>query len=130
MLDRAAGEAILARVDAALNELAEVRRQIVALIPPAAVNGAGAEDADDLADALIDTTSAGARTGFARDTTAMWCRTVPGVGVWRALAGTHRGTAAAHRKEKASRLTAVRRRDDAGSACALRTEDMAVSRFR
>ena len=54
------------------------------MIPPAAVNGAGAEDADDLADALIDTTSAGARTGFARDTTAMWCRTVPGVGVWRA----------------------------------------------
>ena len=54
MLDRAAGEAILARVDAALNELAEVRRQIVALIPPAAVNGAGAEDADDLADALIE----------------------------------------------------------------------------
>jgi hypothetical protein len=40
-------KAILARVDAALNELAEVRRQIVALIPPAAVNGAGAKDADD-----------------------------------------------------------------------------------
>jgi hypothetical protein len=122
-------DAILARLDAAIRELLELR---------AAVVGAEAADecsstttpADDLADALIDTTSAGARTGFARDTTAMWCRTVPGVGVWRALAGTHRGTAAAHRKEKASRLTAVRRRDDAGSACALRTEDMAVSRFR
>jgi hypothetical protein len=101
VLDRAAVEALLARLDAALSEIAEVRRQVVELMPPAAANGAGAEDADDLADALIDTTSAGATTGFARDTTAMWC-TVPGVGVWRALAGTHRGTAAAHRKEKAA----------------------------
>ncbi len=123
-----AGPDLLERIDAILTAVLELR---------AAVVGAEAADecsstttpADDLADALIDTTSAGARTGFARDTTAMWC-TVPGVGVWRALAGTHRGTAAAHRKEKASRLTAVRRRDDAGSACALRTEDMAVSRFR
>jgi hypothetical protein len=66
LLDRATGEALLARLDAALNEVAEVRRQVVELMPPAAASGAGAEDADDLADALIDTTSAGARTGFAR----------------------------------------------------------------
>jgi hypothetical protein len=56
VLDRAAAEALLARLDAALSELGEVRRQVVALIPPAAVNGAGAEDADDQAEALLDTT--------------------------------------------------------------------------
>ncbi len=65
-----AGPDLLERIDAILTAVLELR---------AAVVGAEAADecsstttpADDLADALIDTTSAGARTGFARDTTAM-----------------------------------------------------------
>ena len=64
---------LLRRFDAALSELAELRAELVALMPPAEVNGL---DADDLADGnLLDTTSAAARFGFPQNTIRKWCRT-------------------------------------------------------
>ena len=80
MLDRTAGEALLARVDAALSELAEIRRQVAALLPPVEENGL---DADDLADGnLLDTTSAAERFSYDRHTLARWCR-MEGLGIRR-----------------------------------------------
>jgi hypothetical protein len=46
VLDRATGEALLARLDAALSEVAEVRRQVAVLIPPPEGNGLDADDGE------------------------------------------------------------------------------------
>jgi hypothetical protein len=74
LLDRATGEALLARLDAALNEVAEVRRQVVELMPPAAANGAGT-DTDDFAEYLqIDAASAQSRFSIPQDTLRAWAR--------------------------------------------------------
>jgi hypothetical protein len=75
-------EILLARLDEFAAELARFRNELLALIPPAVTNGAGAEDAVE-EDALIDTTSAGARFTLARDTIAKMCREVDGIGVWK-----------------------------------------------
>jgi hypothetical protein len=79
---------LLERLDAAIADggrlLAELRaiRAVIAAPPPApAAEGNGFDASDD--EALLDTHSAAERTGYARDTIALWCRTVPGVGVWK-----------------------------------------------
>ena len=65
MLDRAAGEALLAKLDEFAAELARFRAELVAAMPVPVVEGNGL-DVDDLADAnLLDTTSAQERFGFA-----------------------------------------------------------------
>ena len=64
-------EAILARLDAVMAELAELRATVAAQIP--AANGADSDD-DLAADNLIDTHTAEARFGFPRNTIAKWCR--------------------------------------------------------
>ena len=76
MLDRAAGAALLARVDAALNELAEVRRQVAALMPPPEGNGLDADydDADFRPHLMLWPSEAAARFGFAVDTVRYLCR--------------------------------------------------------
>jgi hypothetical protein len=82
VLDRAAGEAILARVDAALNELAELRRQVVALLPPPAANGSGDEGTDDFAEHnVVSVQAASARWAVPEDTLRFWCRHEQGLGV-------------------------------------------------
>jgi Histidine kinase-, DNA gyrase B-, and HSP90-like ATPase len=81
--------AILARLDAIMREVAELRAAV------AAANGAGAETADekdicivdtlgdDLADGnLLDTWAAQERFGYPRNTLALWCRK-EGLGVRR-----------------------------------------------
>jgi hypothetical protein len=47
VLDRAAGEALLAKLDELAAELARFRAEVAASMP--AANGAGSEGADDLA---------------------------------------------------------------------------------
>ena len=74
---------ILLAIDEFAAALARFRAEVAALIPPAAVNGAGSEGADDPAEVLLDTTSAAARWGLARDTVAKMCREVDGIGVWK-----------------------------------------------
>jgi hypothetical protein len=65
--------AILARLDAILREVAELRDEVAASIPVPAANGAG--EGDDFADgSLLDTSSASARFNYPRDTIALWCR--------------------------------------------------------
>ena len=81
MLDRTTGEALLARLDAALNEVAEVRRQVVELMPPAAANGAGT-DADDFAEHnVVSVQAASERWNVPQDTLRHWCRHEQGLGV-------------------------------------------------
>jgi hypothetical protein len=77
VLDRAAGEALLAKLDEFAGELARFRAEVVAMMPPAEGNGL---DADDHA-ALIDTTSAAARFGFMPDTVRKMCGEIDGIGV-------------------------------------------------
>jgi hypothetical protein len=63
---------ILARLDAIMAELAELRAEVVASLPAPEGNGL---DVDDLApENLLDTHAASARFGFPRDTIAKWCR--------------------------------------------------------
>jgi Protein-L-isoaspartate(D-aspartate) O-methyltransferase (PCMT) len=81
VLDRAAGEALLVKLDEFAAELARFRVGLPA--PVAEGNGL---DVDDFApDSLLDTTSAQERFGFPRNTIAKWCRT-EGVGVLPPLA--------------------------------------------
>lgn len=77
MLDRATGEALLARLDAALSEVAEVRRQVVELMPPAAANGA-----DDFAEHnVVSVQAASERFYVPQDTLRCWARREQGLGV-------------------------------------------------
>jgi hypothetical protein len=50
VLDRATGVAFLAKLDAFAAELARFRAEIIALMPPAAANGADVDGADDFAE--------------------------------------------------------------------------------
>jgi hypothetical protein len=78
MLDRAAGEALLIKLDEFAAELARFRSEIVAQLPP--TEGNGADDADDLSpDNLLDTHSAAERFGWPRDSVARWCREGAGI---------------------------------------------------
>lgn len=83
MLDRAAGEALLLRLDQFAAELARFRSEIVAQLPTPTPNSNGA-DTDDLPDTLIDTSSAALRFGFASDSIRKMCREIPGIGTWKA----------------------------------------------
>jgi hypothetical protein len=59
VFDRAAGEALLAKLDEFAGELARFRAELIALMPPPATDGAGSEGADDFAEQhLIDPASA------------------------------------------------------------------------
>ena len=63
---------ILARLDAIMSELAELRAEVAALIPPAEGNGL---DAADLApEHLLDTHAAAARFGIPADCLRRWAR--------------------------------------------------------
>ena len=74
--------AILARLDAIMAELVELRAEVVAMMPVETLYNVQ-DIADDLADgSLLDTHSAAARFGYAQDTIRKWCRT-EGLGVMR-----------------------------------------------
>jgi hypothetical protein len=66
--------AILARLDAIMAELAELRAEVVASMPVSATEG-NCLDADDLADGnLLDTHAAAARFGIPADCLRRWAR--------------------------------------------------------
>ena len=66
--------AILARLDAIMREVAALRDEVAASLPPPVAEGNGL-DVDDLAEAnILDTWAASIRFGFPRDTIAKWCR--------------------------------------------------------
>jgi hypothetical protein len=66
---------ILARLDELAAGLAEVRRQVVELLPPAEANGFDAgQDHNGFDGDLIDTFAAQERTGFPADCIRRWCR--------------------------------------------------------
>jgi hypothetical protein len=66
-------EILLAKIDEFAAELAQFRAELVALIPPAAANGA--DEADDFAPyRQIDGASAQSRFNVAQDTLRAWAR--------------------------------------------------------
>jgi hypothetical protein len=72
--------ALLARLDAILREVLELRAELAASLPVEPGDNITTL-ADDLADGnLLDTHAAQERFGYQRDTIAKWCRT-DGIGV-------------------------------------------------
>jgi hypothetical protein len=76
---------ILVRFDGALAELIALRVELVALMPPAAVNGARSEGADDFAEHhLIDPVSGQTRFAIPQDTLREGRPGSPTPAPWRA----------------------------------------------
>jgi hypothetical protein len=77
----------LVRLDGALAELIALRVELVALMPPAAVNGAGSEGADDFAEHhLIGPVSGQTRFAIPQDTLREGRPGSPTPAPWRARA--------------------------------------------
>jgi hypothetical protein len=89
VLDRGAGEALLLKLDEFAAELSRFRAELVALMPPAATNGAGSEGADDFEEHnVVSVQAASERWHVPQDTLRHWARHEAGLGirtgnVWR-----------------------------------------------
>ena len=65
---------ILVRLDAAIRELLELRRQVAASLPAPAANGAASVDDDLVPEHLLDIAAASSRFNRPCDTIRFWCR--------------------------------------------------------
>ena len=73
--------ALLERIDRCLRELQAIKGEIVALIPPTPVNGAGTEGADFAEHNMASVQAASSRWNVPQDTLRHWCRHEQGLGV-------------------------------------------------
>jgi hypothetical protein len=74
--------AILRRLDELLRQVSALRDEVAASAPPAAVNGAGSEGADDFAEYnMASVQAASERWNVPQDTLRHWCRHEQGLGV-------------------------------------------------
>jgi hypothetical protein len=75
VLDRAVGEALLAKLDDLVAELARFRAELVAAMPPPAAESNGLDAESDFApEHLIEISTAVGRFNRPADTLRYWCR--------------------------------------------------------